>query len=113
MPSSRDSLLAKGLRDANAWPAQIYLSMNLSPRQFADLLLAQRIRGILTEAGFPPQRLEIEITETAVVQRLEEAKATLKSLRNLGVRLLSTISARAIRACIICGSSRLDTIKID
>jgi len=100
-----DSLLTKGLRDAKAWPAQIYLSVNLSPQQCADPLLAQRILGILTEAGFPPQRLEIEITETAVVRPLEEAKATLKSLRNLGVRIALDDFGRAIRAYTIYGSS--------
>jgi diguanylate cyclase (GGDEF)-like protein len=80
-----DSMLAQGVRDAKNWPAHIYLSVDLSPRQFADPMLAQRIMAILAEAGFPPQRLEIEITETVVVKRLEEAKSTLKSLRNLGV----------------------------
>jgi diguanylate cyclase (GGDEF)-like protein len=108
-----DSLLAKGLRDAKAWPAHIYLSVNLSPRQFADPLLAQRILGILTEAGFPPQRLEIEITETAVVRRLEEAKATLKSLRNLGVRIALDDFGTGYSGLHHLRELQLDTIKID
>ncbi len=108
-----DSMLARGVSDAKNWPAHIYLSVNLSPRQFADPLLAQRIMAILAEAGFPPQRLEIEITETAVVKRLEEAKATLKSLRNLGVRIALDDFGTGYSGLHHLRELQLDTIKID
>ena len=108
-----DSMLARGVSDAKNWPAHIYLSVNLSPRQFADPLLAQRVMAILAEAGFPPQRLEIEITETAVVKRLEEAKATLKSLRNLGVRIALDDFGTGYSGLHHLRELQLDTIKID
>jgi predicted signal transduction protein with EAL and GGDEF domain len=91
----------------------IYLSVNLSPRQFADPLLAQRVLGILAEAGFPPRRLELEITETAVVKRLEEAKVTLKSLRNLGVRIALDDFGTGYSGLHHLRELQLDTIKID
>ncbi len=108
-----DSMLTQGMRDAKAWPPQIYLSVNLSPRQFADPLLAQRVLGILAEAGFPPRRLEIEITETAVVKRLDEAKVTLKSLRNLGVRIALDDFGTGYSGLHHLRELQLDTIKID
>jgi diguanylate cyclase (GGDEF)-like protein len=108
-----DSMLTQGLRDAKAWPPQIYLSVNLSPRQFADPQLAQRVLGILAEAGFPPRRLELEITETAVVKRLEEAKVTLKSLRNLGVRIALDDFGTGYSGLHHLRELQLDTIKID
>ena len=108
-----DSLLTQGVKDAKAWPAHIYLSVNLSPRQFADPLLAQRVLAILTEAGFPAKRLEIEITETAVVQRLDEAKATLQSLRNLGVRIALDDFGTGYSGLHHLRELQLDTIKID
>ncbi len=108
-----DSLLRQGLKDAKAWPSHLYLTVNLSPRQFADPLLAQRILAILAEAGFPPKRLEIEITETAVVQRLEEAKVTLQSLRNLGVRIALDDFGTGYSGLHHLRELQLDTIKID
>lgn len=108
-----DSLLTQGLRDARSWPPHIYLSVNLSPKQFADPMLAQRVLAILAEAGFPPKRLEIEITETAVVQRLEEAKSTLKSLRNLGVRIALDDFGTGYSGLHHLRELQLDTIKID
>lgn len=108
-----DSLLVQGVKDAKTWPSHIYLSVNLSPRQFADPMLAQRILAPLTAAGFPPQRLEIEITETAVVQRLEEAKNTLKSLRNLGVRIALDDFGTGYSGLYHLRELQLDTIKID
>ncbi len=108
-----DSLLRQGVEDAKAWPHHIYLTVNLSPRQFADPFLAQRILGILADAGFPPKRLEIEITETAVVQRLEEAKTTLQSLRNLGIRIALDDFGTGYSGLHHLRELHLDTIKID
>ena len=76
-------------------------------------MLAQRVLAILAEAGFPPKRLEIEITETAVVQRLEEAKSTLKSLRNLGVRIALDDFGTGYSGLHHLRELQLDTIKID
>lgn len=80
-------LLERAMRDAKDWPDRISLSFNFSPRQISDPSLAPKILGLLTKIPFPPHRLEIEITESAVVQRLDDAKAVLKALRNVGVRV--------------------------
>jgi diguanylate cyclase (GGDEF)-like protein len=108
-----DALLIQGLKDAEVWPDDVYLPVNLSPRQFADPMLAQRILGILAAASFPPHRLEIKITETAVVQRLEEAKSTLKSLRDLGVRIALDDFGTGYSGLHHLRELKLDTIKID
>jgi diguanylate cyclase (GGDEF)-like protein len=82
-----DALLRQALKQAKSWESGAYVSFNLSPRQFADPWLTQRILAAVNEAGFPPQRLVLELTETALVEKLEEAKSALQSLRNLGVRV--------------------------
>jgi predicted signal transduction protein with EAL and GGDEF domain len=82
-----DSLLEQAVRDAKHWPEDIAVSLNFSGRQISDSKLAPRILGILTKASFPPDRLMIDVTESAVVQRLEDAKSTLQELRNVGVRI--------------------------
>jgi diguanylate cyclase (GGDEF)-like protein len=107
------SLLAQAVEDAKDWAPELYLSMNLSPRQFADPLLAQRILAILAAASFSAPRLEIEITETAVVQRLEEAKVTLQALRNLGVRIALDDFGTGYSGLHHLRELHLDTIKID
>ena len=80
-----DLLIERAMRDAKDWPDHISIFVNFSPRQISDPNVATRILGLLTKVVFPPHRLVMEITETAVVRRLEEARATLQSLRNLGV----------------------------
>ena len=108
-----DALLARALADAAAWPEHIFLSLNLSPRQFAEPWLSQKILGLLTKASFPPHRFEIEITETAVVKRLDEAKATLQSLRNVGVRIALDDFGTGYSGLYHLRELELDTIKID
>jgi diguanylate cyclase (GGDEF)-like protein len=107
------ALLVKATNDAKSWPHHFLLSLNLSARQFADPWLAQRILAILTKSGFPPHQLEIEITETAVVDRLEEAKSALSSLRNLGVRIALDDFGTGYAGLFHLRELPLDTIKID
>ncbi len=107
------SVLTQAVRDTKGLPQDTFLSLNLSPRQFDDPWLSQKLLAIITEAGFPPQRLEIEITETAVVHRLEEAKATLRSLRNLGVRVALDDFGTGYSGLHHLRELSLDTLKID
>ncbi len=106
-------LLARAVRDAKDRSPQTFLSLNVSPRQFGDPMLAARIMSILTEAGFPPQRLEIEITETAVVQRLDEAKVMLESLHNLGIRIALDDFGTGYAGLHHLRELQFDTLKID
>lgn len=81
------SLLRRACREAAAWPQHLRLSLNLSPEQVTDPWLPQSILGILSETNFPAHRLEIEITETALVKKLDEVKSVLRSLHNMGIRI--------------------------
>ncbi len=63
------------------------VAVNLSNVQFRSKNLVRRIRDILEESGLPPWLLEIEITESAVMESVHEAVAHLQALRELGVRL--------------------------
>ena len=107
------ALLVKATNDAKSWPNHFLLSLNVSPRQFADPWLAQRILAILTKSGFPPRQLEIEITESAVVDCLEEARSALSSLRNVGVRIALDDFGTGYAGLLHLRELDLDTIKID
>ena len=63
------------------------VAVNLSPRQFRQPDLYERVRAILSDTGLPPQRLELEITEAALMDYTEPAVAKLAALKALGVRL--------------------------
>lgn len=67
--------------------APLGLSVNLSPRQFTEPGLVDRIAAILGEQGFAAARLEVEITES-MIENLNHARATIEDLRALGVRVL-------------------------
>ncbi len=108
-----DSLLEQAVRDAKHWPEDIAVSLNFSGRQISDSKLAPRILGILTKASFPPDRLMIDVTESAVVQRLEDAKSTLQELRNVGVRIALDDFGTGYSGLYHLRELELDTIKID
>ncbi|NLH80473.1 MAG: EAL domain-containing protein [Phyllobacteriaceae bacterium] len=80
-------LLRQACLSARAWPPHIKIAVNISPVDFKNPWLAQEILQILTEVGFPPQRLEIEITESALVVDHDQATQTLMSLKNQGISI--------------------------
>ena len=71
-----DYLLRRACVDALAWPDHVMLSFNISPAQLKEKTLGLRILGILGESGLSPRRLEIEVTESAIVRDLDAAKAS-------------------------------------
>jgi diguanylate cyclase (GGDEF)-like protein len=107
------ALLRQAIADASTWPAHFTISINLSPRQFADKLLAPRILGILTEHSFPAHRLEIEITENALIKNIDETKEVLELLRKLGVRVALDDFGSGYSGLYHLRQFKLDTIKID
>ena len=81
------SVMKQALVEARAWPQHLKIAVNVSPVQFRDPKLAERILKVMTEANFPPQRLEIEITETALLEDRDQALAIVESLKNVGVTI--------------------------
>ncbi len=82
-----ERLLRHACRAAAGWPGHVVLACNVSPIQLRDPTLPQMIRAVLAETGFPAGRLEIEVTESALVGDLDLALALLDQLKALGVRL--------------------------
>lgn len=87
IPDLTESLIRRGLNDAKQWRSDASISFNLSLRHFADAWLPQKLLAIVTEAGFPLRRLIFELTETSVVEKLDETRAAIQSLRNIGARV--------------------------
>jgi EAL domain-containing protein (putative c-di-GMP-specific phosphodiesterase class I) len=72
---------------AARWPTDLKVAVNLSPAQFRSAGLLQVIVGALASSGLAADRLELEITETILLQDSEATLATLYRLREIGVRI--------------------------
>ncbi|GJD35620.1 putative bifunctional diguanylate cyclase/phosphodiesterase [Methylobacterium aerolatum] len=107
------SLIRRACLDARDWPAHLVLAVNIAPHQFQDVWLAERILAILTETGFPPGRLEVEITESALIQDLEATRATLTSLQRLGVRIALDDFGTGYSSLYHLRELKFDKLKID
>lgn len=79
------SILKHACNDASKWPNQLKIALNLSPVQLKDVALPDQILRTLKSYDFPPQRLEIEITETALVDDDKTANAILTRFRSMGI----------------------------
>jgi diguanylate cyclase (GGDEF)-like protein len=78
-------VLRTACAEAANWPADIKLAVNLSPVQFKKRNLVQVVIGALAQSGIPARRLELEITESVLLQDDEMTLAMLHQLRSLGM----------------------------
>jgi predicted signal transduction protein with EAL and GGDEF domain len=81
-------ILRKACADAASWPPHIKVAVNLSPIQFRRGDLVDTVARALVDSRLPPERLELEITESVLLQRNDMNIATLHQLRNLGVSVV-------------------------
>lgn len=107
------SLMRQAFLAAKDWDAELSLSVNISPCQLRDAWLAQKIIKVLTETGFPPSRLEIEITETALFDNLPLAQSIVGSLKNQGIRLALDDFGTGYSSLAHLRALPFDRIKID
>ncbi|KLE33101.1 putative bifunctional diguanylate cyclase/phosphodiesterase [Aurantiacibacter gangjinensis] len=82
-----EKLMRKALLDAVDWDASLTLSVNVSPVQLRDPWFAQKLLQLLVETGFPPARLEIEITESCLHENVSTVRSIVTSLKNQGIRI--------------------------
>lgn len=80
-------LLARAIAESRRWSEPLSLALNLSPQILTDTCVVEKLLEILTKEGFPPQRLELELTEETLISPSAEAKAALSSLRNFGIKI--------------------------
>lgn len=85
-----ESILRNACRQAQAWAAAgllpVKMAVNISPRQFQGGLV-QQIRSVLKETGLAPSLLEIEITETLIIQDVETSVRIMRAIKQMGVSL--------------------------
>ncbi|NJO23830.1 MAG: EAL domain-containing protein, partial [Sphingomonadales bacterium] len=98
---------------AAEWPDHTKIAVNLSPAQFRSAGLVQTVMNALATSGLPPERLELEITETTLMQESEATLAMLYQLRELGVRIALDDFGTGYSSLSQLQSFPFDRIKID
>jgi PAS domain S-box-containing protein len=81
-------LIQTACASAAAWSGRFRLAFNISPLQFREAELPAQIEEAARASGFPLSRIQIEITESAVIDDLESARACLHRLKTLGVQIV-------------------------
>jgi diguanylate cyclase (GGDEF)-like protein len=108
-----DQLLRQACLDARTWPPDLTLAFNISAIQLRVPTIGLRILAILAETGFNPRRLELEITETALVDNIKVAQNVTSQLRQAGVRIALDDFGTGYATLSQLLSLKLDRIKID
>jgi diguanylate cyclase (GGDEF)-like protein/PAS domain S-box-containing protein len=106
-------VLRQACADAARWPRNVKVAINLSPLQFRHGNLLVQVMDALKTSGLSPQRLELEITETLLLEKSEHILATLHALRALGVRISMDDFGTGYSSLSYLRSFPFDKIKID
>ena len=110
-------VIARACRQARLWQEQglppLRIAVNLSPRQFQQRDLAQRIRTIIDQPDFLPEYLELEITESMVMQHVERAIATLEELRQIGIHIAIDDFGTGYSSLAVLKRFPIDCLKVD
>jgi predicted signal transduction protein with EAL and GGDEF domain len=107
------ALLAQACAKALSVPGDFMLAVNISPSQVRDQWFPEKVLRTLRETGFPPQRLEIEVTETAMIGDVQRAKSALMSLKNQGVKVALDDFGTGYSSLYLLRALPIDKLKID
>jgi diguanylate cyclase (GGDEF)-like protein/PAS domain S-box-containing protein len=105
-------ILRTACREAAAWPKPLRIAINLSPVQFQRGDLPKLVHEILLATGLAPSRLELEVTEGVLIGDFSGAVATLRRLKNLGVRIAMDDFGTGYSSLSYLQSFPFDKIKI-
>ena len=108
-----ESLITQALRDARGWDSKLTLSVNISPLQLRDPWFAQKLLKMLVEGNFPPNRLDIEITESSLHENLGEVRSLIASLKNQGISISLDDFGTGYSSLAQLRTLPFDRIKID
>ena len=106
-------VLQRACNDAATWPSHIKLAINISAVQFKRGNLFEVILCALVESGLSPERLELEITETWLLDNQEAHLATIRQLKNLGISLALDDFGTGYSSVTYLTNFPFDKIKID
>jgi diguanylate cyclase len=106
-------VIRQACTDALSWPDDLGVAVNLSAVQFRRKGLVETVRAALEETGLPGERLELEVTETLLLDNRQEALRVLNELKQLGVRISMDDFGTGYSALSYLQCFPFDKIKID
>jgi len=112
-------VLSEACRQMNSWQSQygiekpLFISVNLSGKQFTQPDLVEQIKNVLLETGINPRCLKLEITESMVMENVETTTTMLYQLRDLGVQLSIDDFGTGYSSLSYLHRFPIDTLKID
>jgi len=106
-------ILQRACADAACWPEDIKVAVNLSAGQFRTGTLFDVILCALVESGLPPERLELEITESLLLQDKESNVRVIQQLKNIGITIALDDFGTGYASLSYLLSFPFDKIKID
>ncbi|EJT03217.1 EAL domain-containing protein [Rhizobium sp. CCGE 510] len=106
-------ILRQACMEAARWPQPLTIAVNVSPVQFMLPNLCERIEAVLAETGLAPDRLELEITEAALIRDRDRVMAMLQRLRKVGVHIVMDDFGTGYSSLSNLRSFPFDKIKVD
>ncbi len=108
-----ETALRQACNDAMAWPDSISVAVNVSAKQFVRPGFLKTVATALEVSGLPPQRLELEITESVFVGDLDGVDAIFRDLKKLGIRLALDDFGTGYSSLAYLKHGHFDKLKID
>ena len=106
-------ILRKACSDAVQWPEHIKVAVNLSPAQFRNCNLMEMVTDALMASGLPPERLELEITESVLLQKSATNLTLLHQFKSLGISVVLDDFGTGYSSLSYLRMFPFDKIKID
>lgn len=107
------TLLTQACQRSLKAPGDFMLAVNISPSQVRDQWFPEKVLRTLRETGFPAHRLEVEVTESAMIGDVQRAKASLMSLKNQGVQVALDDFGTGYSSLYMLRELPIDKLKID
>lgn len=104
---------ARAFADARDWDPSLTLAINISPLQLRDPWFSQKLLKLMVHHNFPPARLDVEITENALLENVGLVRSMIASLRNQGVKISLDDFGTGYSSLAQLRSLPFDRIKID
>ena len=108
-----EQILRQACEECMKWRPQIYVAVNVSPIQMIRSDFLGTVRNILAETGLDPHRLELEITESVLIEEIAQIRPVLAQLRELGVRIALDDFGSGYCGFHYLRSITIDKIKVD
>ena len=106
-------VLRTACAEAATWKSPLTIAVNVSTVQIHHANFAHTLSDILTRSGLPPERLEVEITETALIRDMARALTTLRQVKGLGVRIAMDDFGTGYSSLANLRAFPFDKIKVD